>query len=120
ITVWRRRLSPSVSSRSASRATCCGAKADPPTADKIPYDGRSPVTPELSVVIPIHNEAASLVELHRELTDTLVTWGRPYEILFIDDGSSADSFKSLPRLQSLDTHLRIVRFRRNFGQTAAF
>jgi glycosyltransferase involved in cell wall biosynthesis len=78
------------------------------------------VTPELSVVIPIHNEAASLVELHRELTDTLAAWGRPYEILLIDDGSVDDSFQILTRLQSLDTHLRVVRFRRNFGQTAAF
>jgi glycosyltransferase involved in cell wall biosynthesis len=78
------------------------------------------VSPELSVVIPIRNEAASLVELHRELSDTLVAWGRPYEILVIDDGSTDDSFQILSRLQALDPHLRVIRFRRNFGQTAAF
>ena len=78
------------------------------------------MTPELSVVIPIRNEAASLVELHRELTETLTAWGRPYEVLIIDDGSTDESFQILTRLQSLDARLRIVRFRRNFGQTAAF
>jgi glycosyltransferase involved in cell wall biosynthesis len=79
-----------------------------------------PVTPELSVVIPIRNEAPSLVELHRELTETLTTWARPYEVLIVDDGSTDESFDVLSRLQALDPHLRVIRFRRNFGQTAAF
>jgi glycosyltransferase involved in cell wall biosynthesis len=81
---------------------------------------RIPVTPELSVVIPVRNEAASLVELHRELTETLTAWGRPYEIIVVEDGSSDDSYTVLSRLQALDPHLRVIRFRRNFGQTAAF
>ena len=85
----------------------------------MPYHS-SAMTPELSVVIPIRNEAASLVELHGELTETLVGWGRPYEILIIDDGSSDESFDILARLQAVDPHLRVIRFRRNFGQTAAF
>ena len=76
--------------------------------------------PELSVVIPIRNEAASLVELHRELTETLTAWGRPYEVLIVDDGSTDESFAILAQLQALDPHLRVIRFRRNFGQTAAF
>ena len=75
---------------------------------------------ELSVVIPIRNEAACLIELHRELTDTLTAWGRSYELIVIDDGSTDDSFEILARLQALDAHLRVIRFRRNFGQTAAF
>jgi glycosyltransferase involved in cell wall biosynthesis len=81
---------------------------------------RIPVTPELSVVIPIRNEAASLVELHRELTETLTAWGRPYEVLVVDDGSTDDSFAILSQLHADDPRLRVVRFRRNFGQTAAF
>lgn len=86
--------------------------------------GAEPVSPprmtELSVVIPIHNEAPSLEELYRELTDRLAEWGRSYEILMIDDGSTDDSFPILARLQAADPRLRVIRFRRNFGQTAAF
>jgi glycosyltransferase involved in cell wall biosynthesis len=72
------------------------------------------------VVIPVHNEAPSLVALHGELVTTLTAWGRSYEILVIDDGSTDDSFQILTRLQALNPHLRVIRFRRNFGQTAAF
>src|SRR6266508_6045090 len=75
---------------------------------------------ELSVVIPIRNEAPSLEELHRELAATLDAWGRSYEIIVVDDGSTDESFAILARLQAADPHLRVIRFRRNFGQTAAF
>jgi glycosyltransferase involved in cell wall biosynthesis len=75
---------------------------------------------ELSVVIPVRNEAPSLEELHRELTDTLTRWGRAYELIVVDDGSSDDSFETLARLQAVDARLRVIRLRRNFGQTAAF
>lgn len=75
---------------------------------------------DLSVVIPIRNEAPSLVELHRELSETLQAWGRSYELIIVDDGSTDDSFETLARLQVGDPRLRVIRFRRNFGQTAAF
>src|SRR5213075_2279815 len=58
--------------------------------------------------------------LYRELTETLTAWGRPYEILLVDDGSTDDSFEIMARLQAADPRLRVIRFRRNFGQTAAF
>jgi glycosyltransferase involved in cell wall biosynthesis len=78
------------------------------------------MNPELSVVVPIHNEAPCIAELHRELTQTLTAWGRSYEILLVDDGSTDESFEIAAQLQAIDRRLRVIRFRRNFGQTAAF
>ena len=78
------------------------------------------MNPELTIVIPIRNEAPALPELHRELTETLTAWGRSYEIIIVDDGSADESFEILARLQAIDPRLRVIRFRRNFGQTAAF
>ena len=75
---------------------------------------------ELTVVIPIRNEAPSLEDLHRELAATLDAWGRPYEVIVVDDGSTDESFEILARLQAIDSHVRVIRLRRNFGQTAAF
>ncbi|MBS1817821.1 MAG: glycosyltransferase family 2 protein [Acidobacteria bacterium] len=75
---------------------------------------------ELSVIIPVKNEALGLDELHREITATLEPWGRPYEVIVVDDGSTDNSFEVLSRIQAADPRWRIIRFRRNFGQTAAF
>jgi glycosyltransferase involved in cell wall biosynthesis len=75
---------------------------------------------DLSVIIPIRNEAPGLQELHQELTDALAATTLVYEIILVDDGSTDDSFPILARLQATDPHLRVIRFRRNFGQTAAF
>jgi glycosyltransferase involved in cell wall biosynthesis len=76
--------------------------------------------PELSVVIPIFNEAPNLEPLYREFAETLTAWGHPYELIFVDDGSSDESFAILEKLQARDRNVRVVQFRRNFGQTAAF
>jgi glycosyltransferase involved in cell wall biosynthesis len=76
--------------------------------------------PDVSVVIPIHNESPNIQDLYRELTATLERGGASYEMLFVDDGSEDDSYEQLVRLQERDARLRIIRFRRNFGQTAAF
>ena len=75
---------------------------------------------DLSVVVPVYNEAPNLAELYRELTDTLAAGSRTYELLFIDDGSTDEGFRILAGLQARDPRVRVVRFRRNFGQTAAF
>ena len=76
--------------------------------------------PELSIVIPVHNESPNIKPLYEELTQVLGHYGRAYELLIVDDGSTDDSFEQLAALQALDPRLRVIRFRRNFGQTAAF
>jgi glycosyltransferase involved in cell wall biosynthesis len=76
--------------------------------------------PDISVVVPMKNEAPNVEQLYRELTAALEACGRPYEILAIDDGSTDDTFARLARLQASDSRLRVIQFRRNFGQTAAF
>jgi glycosyltransferase involved in cell wall biosynthesis len=76
--------------------------------------------PDLSIVIPIYNESPNLRQLHRELTDTLESSGRSYELILVDDGSTDDSPAELTRLQAGDDRVRVIQFRRNFGQTAAF
>jgi glycosyltransferase involved in cell wall biosynthesis len=76
--------------------------------------------PFLSIVVPIHNESASIPELFAELAASQQASARPYEVLAIDDGSSDDSFEKLVAIQAADPRVRVVRFRRNFGQTAAF
>lgn len=74
---------------------------------------------KLSVVIPVYNEAATLEELHRRLSKVLEGFGLEYEVIIVDDGSADDSFETLSRLQARDGRLRVIRLRRNFGQTAA-
>lgn len=76
--------------------------------------------PEVSVVIPMRNEAPNVDDLYRELTSALQRCGRPYEIIVVDDGSDDETFAALARLQANDSRLKVIRFRRNFGQTAAF
>ena len=76
--------------------------------------------PDISVVVPMKNEAPNVDELYRELTSALEACGRPYEIVAVDDGSTDETFARLARLQASDYRLRVIQFRRNFGQTAAF
>jgi glycosyltransferase involved in cell wall biosynthesis len=75
----------------------------------------------LSVVIPIHNEESSIVSLHDRLTEVLDSLAQPYEIIFVDDGSTdhSHSFKVIADLPDIDARLKVVRLRRNFCQTAA-
>jgi glycosyltransferase involved in cell wall biosynthesis len=70
-------------------------------------------------VIPVHNEEPALFALHDRLTSVLAGVGRPYEIIFVDDASTDRSFELLANLAETDPHLKVVRLRRNFGQTAA-
>jgi len=76
--------------------------------------------PELSVVIPLFDEVESVEALCRELTETLERWGRSFEVVLVDDGSTDGTFELLAKLHEADSRLRVIRLRRNFGQTAAF
>ncbi len=78
------------------------------------------MTPELSIVIPVRNESPNITPLYDELTQVLGSCGRSYEIVVVDDGSTDDSFEQLAAIQARDRRVRVIRFRRNFGQTAAF
>jgi len=82
--------------------------------------GPPAVTPDLSVVIPVYNEAANLEPLCQQLTETLDRAGYSYEIIFVDDGSTDDSFEILQARHNHDPRVGVIQFRRNFGQTAAF
>ena len=75
--------------------------------------------PALSIVIPIHNEEPAILPLYDRLTAVLESIGRKYEIIFIDDASTDRSFDLLANLVETDARLKVIRLRRNFGQTAA-
>jgi glycosyltransferase involved in cell wall biosynthesis len=78
------------------------------------------VSVELSIVIPLFNEEPNVAPLHAELSQVLASMHVAYEVLLIDDGSTDGTFDVLRRIQSTDPHTRVVKFARNFGQTAAF
>lgn len=75
---------------------------------------------DLSIILPIYNEAENIPYLYDELMPVLESSGRAFEIIAVDDGSRDNSFALLAALHERDPRLRVVRLRRNFGQTAAF
>ena len=74
--------------------------------------------PDLSIVVPLLNEQDNIGPLYEQITQTLKD-KYPYEIIFVDDGSSDRSFDILADLQKADNRMRVISFRKNFGQTAA-
>lgn len=76
--------------------------------------------PRISIVIPLYNEEDSIPHLAEALTAAIANFGQPAEVIVVDDGSRDRSFALLKEIASRDPRFTIVRFRRNFGQTAAF
>ncbi len=78
------------------------------------------MAPEISVIIPLFNEAPNVPELYKELTTVLEGLGRPYELILIDDGSTDNTYQLLADIRGVDSRVIVIQFRRNFGQTAGF
>ena len=83
-------------------------------------------TVEISIIIPVYNEEENIQILYEEIRNSLDKLKKPYEIIFIDDGSSDTTFECLKNIKNREkkekhtqAHTRIIRFARNFGQTAA-
>jgi len=74
---------------------------------------------ELSIVVTLFDEAATLDELYRRTVAALDPLGRSFELIFVDDGSRDGTFATLERLHAADPRVRAVRFKRNFGQHPA-
>jgi len=70
-------------------------------------------------VIPIKDERDNLAKLHERCTAAVAGLGKSYEIVFVDDGSIDESFVLLERIAAADPHVKVVRLKRNFGQSAA-
>ncbi|BCG48633.1 Glycosyl transferase, family 2 [Citrifermentans bremense] len=74
---------------------------------------------DLSIVVPIYNEEDNIPILHERVTEALGDTNLEYELILVDDGSSDNSYSGLKRLAAKDDRVRVIRLRRNFGQTAA-
>jgi glycosyltransferase involved in cell wall biosynthesis len=75
--------------------------------------------PVISVVVPVYDEELTVTPLYEELAAALAQLGRPWETVFVDDGSTDGSFAALTRLHARYENVRVVRLRRNFGKAAA-
>ena len=73
----------------------------------------------ISIVVPIHDEEPSILPLYDRLTSVMEGLQQPYELIFVDDASTDKSFELLANLVEVDPRMKVVRLRRNFGQTAA-
>lgn len=75
--------------------------------------------PEISVFLPVYNEEPNLRPLHAKLDEALTKLNRSGEIIYVDDGSTDGSLRILRELAQLDSRVRVVALKRNYGQTAA-
>jgi glycosyltransferase involved in cell wall biosynthesis len=92
---------------------------DPQGAPRAVTSPATAAAPEISVVVPVLDEAASVEELARRLAQVLDEMGRTWELLYVDDGSRDDTAERVRRLHEADSRIKLIRFRRNFGKAAA-
>lgn len=74
---------------------------------------------DISVVVPLFNEAESLPELHAWITRVMAQHGFTYEIIFVNDGSTDESWSVIEKLSATDAHVHGIKFRRNYGKSPA-
>jgi glycosyltransferase involved in cell wall biosynthesis len=79
----------------------------------------TPSPPELSVVVPVHDEEDNVIALYEALISSLEQLGRSFEVIVVDDGSRDETYQRLARLAASDVRLKLIKLRRNYGQTAA-
>ena len=79
----------------------------------------APVKVELTIIVPLYNEEENIQDLYAQIVRSCEKIGRPFEILMVDDGSTDKSFALLKEIRSTDPRVKVIRLRRNFGQTAA-
>ncbi|MBX3277443.1 MAG: glycosyltransferase family 2 protein [Acidobacteria bacterium] len=75
--------------------------------------------PELSIFLPVYDEADNLIPLHDRITEAMAALGRSYEVIYVDDGSSDAGLSILAGIAARDRRARVISFSRNYGQTAA-
>jgi len=75
--------------------------------------------PDISIVIPVYDESGSIEELHRLIREVMEPLSRPYEIIFVDDGSRDGTIEKLDELHGKDPNLKVVQLRDNFGKAVA-
>jgi glycosyltransferase involved in cell wall biosynthesis len=75
---------------------------------------------DISIVIPSYNEEKNVKDLYLQISSVLKSLKKDYEIIFIDDGSTDNTYKELQKLNSKDNKVRVIKFRKNFGQTQSW
>lgn len=93
-----------------------------PTKEKSSKSGKTQQDKKglfLSIVVPLMDEEESLKELYNQILNAVTPLGKPFELIFVDDGSADGSYQILEELHEHDKHVKVIRFRRNFGKSAA-
>ena len=83
------------------------------------FSGNQEEPVDVSIVVPLLNEEESVESLYSSVKGVMELIGKEYEILFVDDGSTDGTFEALAKISKRDNKVKVIRFRRNFGQTAA-
>jgi glycosyltransferase involved in cell wall biosynthesis len=96
-----------------------GARVTTETERSMSAGGASKVRPRVSVIVPLYNEQESVRPLYAAIVQSLGELGCPFEMVFVDDGSVDKTVEIVRDIARIDSRLKLVKFRRNYGQTPA-